>query len=241
MPLIGGKHHYPTVFNEHISPIDAALFALTLSSTNVQVCDDYMAPGYVAKYATGIEARAVANIVAGEAEDSVKVLTQLIENEKVASVQATINKRLRDSEKQNAITGGIASITECLLWCSQLPHDCTNINFVHVPTVPKEYRSGIVKEEKIRKLKFSTTFNEAVRVRSELLQLPKNRQFTESQILLLADVETSFFTADKVTLLGLRPPELMFISNLSVYYGWFVRWKSQVEKVTSNHEVMKCL
>ena len=225
-PLIGGKHHYPTVFNKHFSLTNAALFALTQSSANVQICDDYMAPRYVAKYAAGIEARAVANIVAGEAEDSVKVLTQPIENEKIAGVQATISKRQRDCEKQNKITGRIVSITECLWWCLQLPYVCTNVDFVHVPTVPKAYCSGFVKEKYNSKLKFSTTFNEAVRVRSEVLQLPKNRQFTESQILLLANVETSFVTPGRVTLFGLRPPELMFISNLSVYYSWFVRWKS---------------
>ena len=236
-PLVGGKHHYPTVSNEHFSPTNAALFALTQSSTNVQICDDYMAPRYAAKYAAGIESRAAANILAGEAEDSVKVLTQPLENEKIAGVQATINKKLRDYEKQNAITGRIVSITECLWWCLQLPYVCTNVDFVHVPTVPKEYRSGIVKEKHNNKLKFSTTFDEAVRVRRQVLQLPKYRQFTESQVLLLADVETSFVTPDKVTLFGLRPPELNFISTLSVYYSWFVRCKSQIERVKSNHEL----
>ena len=43
-PLTAGKHHYPTVSNEHYSPTNPALFALTQSSTNVQICDDYMAP-----------------------------------------------------------------------------------------------------------------------------------------------------------------------------------------------------
>ena len=64
--LLAGKHHYPTVSNEHFSPTNAPLFALTQSSTNVRGCDDYMAPRYIAKYAAGIESRAAATIVAGQ-------------------------------------------------------------------------------------------------------------------------------------------------------------------------------
>ena len=170
-PLIAGKHHYPTVSNEHFSPTNAALFALTQSSTNVQICDDYMAPRYVAKYAAGIESRAAATIVAGQTENSVKVLTEPIEHEKIAGVRACL-KYLRQEEKRQSVKGRIVSITECLWWCLQLPYVCTNVDFVDVPTVPKEYRSGIVIEKRFHKSpNFSATFTDGIRVRKELLEL----------------------------------------------------------------------
>ena len=235
-PLIAGKHHYPTVSNEHFSPTNAALFALTQSSTNVQICDDYTAPRYVAKYAAGIESRAAATIVAGQTENSVKVLTEPIEHEKIAGVRACL-KNLRQEEKRQSVKGRIVSITECLWWCLQLPYVCTNVDFVHVPTVPKEYRSGIVIEKRFHKSpNFSATFTDGVRVRKELLELPKLRQFTKSQTLLLADVENSFISPDKVTVFGLRPPELLFVSQLKDYYSWFVRCKPRRTNCLSNHE-----
>ena len=103
-PLKAGKHHYPTVYNEHFSPANAALFALTQSSTNVQIFDDNLAPRYVAKYAAGIESRALTRIVAGETENTVKVLTEPIEHEKIAGVQASL-KNARQDQKKNAVAG----------------------------------------------------------------------------------------------------------------------------------------
>ena len=235
-PLIAGKHHYPTVSNEHFSPTNALLFALTQSSTNVQICDDYMAPRYVAKYAAGIESRAAAKIVAGETENSVKVLTEAVEQEKIAGVQASL-KKLRQEEKQKSLTGRVVSITECLWWCLQLPYVCTNVDFIHVPTGPKEYRSGIVIEKRFNKApNFGATFAEGVRVRNEVLRFPKHRQFTKNQVLLLEDVESSCISPDKITVFGLRPPELLFVSKLKDYYSWFVRWKPKSTNSMSNHE-----
>ena len=236
-PLIAGKHHYPTVSNEHYSPTNAALFALTQSSTNVQICDDYMAPRYVAKYAAGIESRAVAKIVAGETANSVKVLTEPIAHEKIAGVQAS-QKKMRGDEKQKSVTGRVVSITECLWWSLQLPYVCTNVDFVHVPTVPKENRSGIITEKRFsNNIKLGATFMEGIRVRKHVLQLPNHRQFTRTQSFLLADVENSSISPDKVTVFGLRPPELLFVSKLKNYYSWFVRCKPRTKKSISNHEV----
>ena len=71
--LRAGKHHYPAAYNEHLSPTNAALFAFTESSTNVQICDDEMCSRYVAKYAAGVEGRAFTKILASAGENEVKV------------------------------------------------------------------------------------------------------------------------------------------------------------------------
>ena len=55
--LLAGQHHYPAIYNEHLSPTNPALFALRESSSNVQKCDE-MAARYVAKYGAGLEGRA---------------------------------------------------------------------------------------------------------------------------------------------------------------------------------------
>ena len=71
-----GKHHYQTVYNENFSPTNAPLSAFVQSSTNFQIFDDYMVPRSVAKNAADVGSRAVVRIIAGEAENSVKILTE---------------------------------------------------------------------------------------------------------------------------------------------------------------------
>ena len=137
--LKAGKHHYPAAYNEHMSPTNAALFAFTESSTNVRICDDEMCSRYVAKYAAGVEGRAFTKILASAGENEVKVQTEPIVNEKIAGVQTSVTKKRQDDDKRKSVTGRIVSITECLWWALQLPYVCTNIDFIHVPTVPKEF------------------------------------------------------------------------------------------------------
>ena len=237
--LKAGKHHYPAAYNEHMSPTNAALFAFTESSTNVQICDDEMCSRYVAKYAAGVEGRAFTKILASAGENEVKVQTEPIVNKKIAGVQTSVTKKRQDDDKRKSVTGRIVSITECLWWALQLPYVCTNIDFIHVPTVPKEFRSAIVIEKKIAStMNFSAVFAEAVRIRKNFLKLPKHRQLTKNQELLLADVEASSITPDKVTIFGLRPPELLFVSSLKSYFSWFVRFKYNISKGKSSHDIL---
>ena len=104
--------------------------------------------------------------------------------------------------------------------------------------MPKEYRSGIVieKHRKTVTLSFSCTFNEAERVRRHLLQLPSYRLMTKNQLLLLEDVEQSLIYPDKVTVFGLRPPELLVVQKMKDYFSWFVRSKCKTKNSLSSHE-----
>ena len=234
--LQAGKYHYPANYNEHISPTNAAFFALVQSSSNVQICDEYMSARYIAKYAAGVESRGYSKTIAGKDENTVKVLSEKIENEKIAGVKRTVEKR-RAEGKQKSVCGRLVSITECLWWCLQMPYVSTNVDFVHVCTMPKEYRSGTIIEKKRKNSNsFSCTFNEAKRVRKDLLQLPSYRLMTRHQELLLEDAEQSSINPDKVTVFGLRPPELLFIDKMKEYFSWFVRSKTSRTKSVSSHE-----
>ena len=232
-PLKAGKHHYPTNYGEHMSPTNAQIFALTQSSTNVQICDDYMSARYVAKYAAGMESRANAKIVAGKTSNSVQVETEKIQNEKIAGVQS---KRQKNVDKPNSVNGRIVSITECLWWSLKLPYVCSNVDFIHVPTVPKEFRAGVVIEKsKVKMSNLGNTFLDCVQYRKEVLKLPKHRLFTKTQTLILEDVQISSISPDKVTVFGLRPPELLFVRKVKEYYSWFVRRKTVQKQSKSNH------
>ena len=107
----------------------------------------------------------------------------------------------------------------------------TNIDTIPISTLPFEYRG----RQKIRLNKEGTKLEElhlndnsidgisehpkAVRQR---LQAVVERPFTDSQILMLRNNEFASVRFDKVSLFGLRPPELLrMFRNLGQYYEWF--------------------
>ena len=232
----GGKHHYPTNYKEHISPTNASIFALVRSSTNLQICDRNMSARYVAKYAAGVESRGYVEIRAGKTAETVTAATQPIVNEKIAGVKASLERINREAKKRSHVSGRLISVTESLWYIMNFPYVCTNLEFVHVSSQPKEYRAAVVLEKgQNRTTSFGVSFDEGCRVRNNELHLPAFRQFTGNQQLLLRDVQKSDLSADKVTLFGLRPPELLFVNELKLYFQWFFRKKSPKKKTISVH------
>ena len=232
----GGKHHYPTNYNDHISPTNAQVFALVRSSTNLQICDRNMSARYVAKYAAGVESRGYVEIRSGKSEDTVKAATQPIVNEKIAGVKASLERINREAQKRSNVSGRLISVTESLWYIMDFPYVCSNIEFVHVSSTPKEYRAAVVIDKKQNHSTcFGVSFDEGNRVRKFELQLPVFRHFTANQLVLVQDVQTSDLSADKVTLFGLRPPELLFVDELKLYFQWFVRKKVPKKKTVSVH------
>ena len=62
-----------------------------------------------------------------------------------------------------------------------------------------------------------------VEIRQHHLQFPRHRLFTGGQKFVLESVNKTPFSTDKVTVFCLRPPELLFVNKLKLYYRWFVR------------------
>ena len=93
------------------------------------------------------------------------------------------------------------------------------------PHCPKNYEADLLSRKKTSKtIQSGTAYKaEAVRIRRDVLKLSNFRQFTKYQEILILDTEyRSRLTADKVTLFGLRPPELRFVTSLEYYFQWFV-------------------
>ena len=68
------------------------------------------------------------------------------------------------------------------------------------------------------------------------MQFPSCRLLTRNQVLLFEDVEQSSISPDKVTVFGLRPPELLFVEKLKDYFSWFVSSKYAKKKSVTSHE-----
>ena len=129
--LTGGKHQYPAEPYKHISPMNSAIFALVQSSINLQNCYKVMSARYIAKYAAGFETRAKANFSSSNESNSFEVHVSEVDNSKIAGVKAS-----KKNNQSSPITARVLSITETLWWILNLPYVSSNMDFVHIPTLP---------------------------------------------------------------------------------------------------------
>ena len=223
--LCGGKHHYPTESNTHTSPTNAKIFALVRSSTNLQICDIYMSSRYLSKYVAGVEERAEVSISTSSATDLYDFHVDQQVNNKIAGVYLT-NMSKEEKPKKKCLNSRILSLTESVWWSLRFPYVVTNIQFIHVVTAPREKRAGIVIEPKCR-LSSSNQgplFGRQSSIRHSK-DFPPHRCFTVNQKLLIIDAEKSSLSPDKITVFGVRPPELTFVLKVENYFTWFCRFR----------------
>ena len=124
----------------------------------------------------------------------------------------------------------------------------TNIDTIPISTLPFEYRG----RQKIRLNNEGTNLEElhlfddlsdgmsehplAVK---ERLQAGIERKFTDSKVLMLRNNEFVSVRFDKVSLFGLRPPELLHLfRNLGHYYEWFSF--SEREGFQLSNDIVQC-
>ena len=136
----GGKHHYSTNYNEQISPTNANVFALVRSSTNLQICDRNMSARYVPLVSS------LEDMSKFEQESLKRLLkqqrTQLLT--KKTGVKAPLERINREAQKRSNVSGRLISGTESLWNIMDFSYVCTNVEFVHVSSSPKEYRAAVV-------------------------------------------------------------------------------------------------
>ena len=114
---------------------------------------------------------------------------------------------------------------ECLLLILGESIVSTNIEFIHVPTCPRENRATIdvsnyssnkrVSDMQHRNKVPQQTIREA--------NLCHGRTFTEEQVEVILDEMHSSLKVDLITLFSVRPPELIFIREVEKYVQWFKR------------------
>ena len=229
--LCGGKHHYPTDRNSHYSPTNARIFALVQSSTNLQICDTYMSARYLAKYAAGVEERSHVSIRSTSQQNNFTFDIDPMSNQKIAGVQLS-SPAFAPKRKRNTFAARVISLTESAWWSLRFPYVVSNISFVHVVTAPKEKRSGVILEKRrVSRHNQAPLYARQNAIRRNL-SLPSHRQFTNNQTFLIIDTQKSCLTPDKVTIFGVRPPELRFVRNIEQYFTWFLRFKRTEKQAT---------
>ena len=224
--LACSKYSYAAVPGDHIMPNSPALFAITKSSGNVLFVTENFSCKYLNKYAAGKEEHPDVKIKAGTHKESIQVNISGIENNKITGVQ--IGKKESDMLKRNV--AGINALhvahTEFIWWSLRLPCILTSFDFIHVPSIALEYRGAITLKNK-RDINNSLLCLSSLR---ETLNLPSFCYFTINQKIIIEDVSCSKLSVDKVTKFSVRPPQLLFIKKMQVYYSHFTSVKKFFKK-----------
>ena len=227
------KYKYPSTKGEHIMLNLAEMFALTLSSGNVQIITENFCSKYLNKYAAGKEEHADVKIKQGSDEEHFSVTAPKLSNNKITG-SALFRKSEIEKHKGNVVSALQVSLTEYLWWMFQLPAIITNIAFIHIPSVSLDYRGGKYFRKRRVYVRSSGSANDHLNVR-EQLGLPSYLCFTQQQKVQIEDASASHFSTDKFTLFSIRPPELMFIRQLQPYYSFLIRDKCLKREVVTSY------
>ena len=98
--------------------------------------------------------------------------------------------------------------------------------FIHYPTVPREYHTCFFREHiktTSRPQDLLTLQGVTGQIIRQQLNFPNYRCFSTYQITVIEDELSSPLTIDRLTIFSIRPPELRFVRNQSYYLTWFER------------------
>ena len=234
--------HYPPANSAEgiISPCNGWLFVATCSHQNLKRCTGYLASRYLAKYVAAVDQHNRVFVGAmGQAENSVRLRQEFLANTKITSSAMHEETRLKQVRDKKHPTGRAISMMEAISVVLQYPQVYTNIEFVHVSTLPLAERPGIDIQTGVSKLKRQQiiSVDQVVLVPEDLNSgdvipsyhvrnenspdLERWRKISNSEALTLRDQLLSPVSVDCVTSFGVRPPELRFVRDMKFYYRWF--------------------
>ena len=232
--LRAGKYMYAASAGEHMSPLNVPLWSIVKSSLNVlKVCKS-VASRYLTSYAAGKEEHADVNINPDNSSNRLNIRVENVQNKKIGGVRKILSRETKNQKNQGVIDSTTIASTECVSWMLDLPSVITTMDFVSVPSVPLENRGGVILKRKNRTIANANrpgiTNEGAAVIRENMTNLPNHRLFTRSQKTVLDSLSKTPFSTDKVTVFSVRPPELLFVDSLRMYFRCFVREKLPCKK-----------
>ena len=242
-PKLEMNRHVPrcNIDDGTISPVGGKLFVLNPSAQNLQFPTSFSLLRYLTKYVTEVDSVARVHCFAPTVREEHKFRghLQVLNNTKIASVRQQDERAQKLSVSKNGKChpqGRLLSQTEALtlMWGEEIV--TTNIEFIHLPTCPREYRAAIESNgwsqsfrndhhRAFNKPPFDLLGAKAVPTQyvREQLRLPSWRLFTPAQILVIRDEYCQPLKMDAITVFSIRPPELRFVNRPSDYLRWFCR------------------
>ena len=155
--------------------------------------------------------------------NEVKADFESLKNTKITSNKIKAKKTKAEKRK----TGRILTQMECLTVLLGADLVMSTVEFIHMPTSPREYRSAFFKEQDWNYFERVDDFLEENVVRGQhlrqLRQIPIYRRFSEYQLDVILDEKDSPLSMDAITIFSIRPPELRFVNSVRLYLRWFKR------------------
>jgi hypothetical protein len=196
------------------------------NSNNVQYLDTFGVLRYLAKYAAGVdECNRVYIRAPSYRKTEYTIDVEAVGNTKITSVAMEEAKKRKKDKRHHR--GRLVSQPEILMLLLNIAQIYTNIEFVHISTVPLEERPAFDRVAPITKFQQHGWFASNGRnitdidthavipshaARTNKSRWPHWRRFKESALIIAADQMVCPLSIDTVTIFGLRPPELLFIN-----------------------------
>ena len=230
------EFHVPICSREDpkFSPTNGFLFVLFPSSQNLQYTTGYMIGSYLVKYVTKLDDVARVLLMPPRTFDPqhARGTIEQLHNTKITSNKIMANK----TRKQGANYGRAVTHTECLSVILGESLVTSTVPFVHFSTSPREYRPAFYKrgyscnERNVPdQIAYLTNINQEIR---EKKQFPACRQFSDNQMKVIFDERSSSLSIDAITVFSIRPPELLFVNSVRLYFRWFERCEMDGEEDT---------
>lgn len=226
LPLFHPKRHIPPTNPNgdlNISPVEGYTFANCLSMQNIQVLTQSGGVNkYVCKYIAKIDEQNY--IVVGTHSHKNGTLVPRY-NYLCCTKRTTteINENIERQAKRDSHhpQGRMISLLEMIHQLLCYPEVITNLEFVNIPTIPLELRSG-VRIEKKRQAKDGVHIGSLTDDIRRTKGVEEWRQHRENELLMIDDLQNSKISIDNITLFSLRPPELReIIKKPGQYFRWF--------------------
>jgi len=249
--------HYPPAYAAEgiISPCNGRLFVACPGNQNLKVVTGYLASRYLAKYVAGIDENNRVYVGASPHQpNDIELQYEFLHNTKVTGSAIQEAKRLEKRRDKRHPTGRVISEMEMISILFDYEQVYTNIKFVHIPTIPLEERPALETRSNImlfgngqnacdgNSMSPSDLDTSALIpifvVRSKNARIPKWRQLSNSETLILRDQMLCPFSIDATTVFSIRPPELRFVRKQCLYFRWFQREKL-FTTCTQNHVIVK--
>ena len=143
------KRHIPHTMNTHdvnMSPVEGKTFSVCRSMQNIQMLTDCGGVNkYVCKYIGKIDEQ---NYVVIHVDGREQLVTkgQFLHNTKITSSKKNEENVRRKRRDFNHPQGRAVSQNEMVDLLLQYPEIMTNLNFIHISTLPLEFRAGTEKK-----------------------------------------------------------------------------------------------
>jgi hypothetical protein len=238
--LEAGNWHYPAPkqLDGKIIPTVPLVAIMMRCCSNVQACDNRFRVSYLVKYTVGKEPRKK-TILKGT-KNPQEVIAEPSPfgsvNEKLYSVQKRMKeeqKKLKKDQQHNILE---VALTEMIWFLCNFAYTHANTCFVHINTLPPEYRSSYRQSNIInRPLPLEPgAVGQYIDPNRPRQALDQWRRFTPEQIQHAREYNNSNLCYGATERFNIRPPELLIFDSLTMFSETFVRVGTSSEEPTQD-------